>query len=97
VTKAADFPLPDARLGERVCLAIVPRPNASIAPMDLLYHLNGLGLSRRLAEMVRDGETTPRSVRWQGLRDFVAAKIMRRCGVQSREPCNRDCGNRSLC
>jgi acyl-CoA synthetase len=90
VAKAAAFPVPDARLGERVCLAIIPRPNASIAPMDLLSHLNRLGLSkydmpeyfielqsfpltasgkilkRRLAEMVRDGEITPQSVRWRG-------------------------------
>lgn len=90
VAKAAAFPVLDARLGERVCLAIILRPNASIAPMDLLSHLNRLGLSkydmpeyyielqsfpltpsgkvlkRRLAEMVREGEIKPQSVRWQG-------------------------------
>jgi acyl-CoA synthetase len=46
VAKAAAFPVADARLGERVCLAVILRPNASIAPMALLSHLNELGLSK---------------------------------------------------
>jgi acyl-CoA synthetase len=46
VAKAAAFPVADERLGERVCLAVIVRPNSSIAPMDLLAHLNELGLSK---------------------------------------------------
>jgi acyl-CoA synthetase (AMP-forming)/AMP-acid ligase II len=46
VAKAAAFPVADERLGERVCLAIIPRPDAAVAPMDLLSHLNDHGLSK---------------------------------------------------
>jgi acyl-CoA synthetase len=46
VAKAAAFPVSDARLGERVCLAVILRPNASITAMDLLSHLAKLGLSK---------------------------------------------------
>jgi acyl-CoA synthetase len=46
VAKAAAFPVADTRLGERVCLAVILRPGASIAPMDLLAHLAKLGLSK---------------------------------------------------
>jgi acyl-CoA synthetase len=46
VAKAAAFPVPDDRLGERVCLAVIPRPNETVAPMALLAHLNDHGLSK---------------------------------------------------
>ncbi len=46
VAKAAVFPVADERLGERVCLAVIPRANGSLAPMDLLRHLDALGLSK---------------------------------------------------
>lgn len=46
IAKAAAFPVADPRLGERVCLAVILRPDASIAPMALLSHLNELGLSK---------------------------------------------------
>jgi acyl-CoA synthetase len=46
VAKAAAFPVPDERLGERVCLAVIPRPNDTVAPMALLAHLNDHGLSK---------------------------------------------------
>jgi acyl-CoA synthetase len=46
VAKAAAFPVPDERLGERVCLAVIPRPNEAIAAMELLAHLNDHGLSK---------------------------------------------------
>jgi acyl-CoA synthetase len=35
----------DERLGERVCLAVIVRPNEVVAPMELLAHLNDHGLS----------------------------------------------------
>jgi acyl-CoA synthetase len=46
VTKAAAFPVADARLGERVCLAIIPRTSAAPAPLELLAHLDEQGLSK---------------------------------------------------
>jgi acyl-CoA synthetase len=46
VAKAAAFPVADKRLGERVCLAVILRPNQSVAPLELLAHLNDEGLSK---------------------------------------------------
>jgi acyl-CoA synthetase len=46
VAKAAAFPVADERLGERVCLAVILRPNHSVAPIELLAHLNDEGLSK---------------------------------------------------
>jgi acyl-CoA synthetase len=46
VAKAAAFAVPDERLGERVCLAVIPRANKSPAPMELLRHLSDQGLSK---------------------------------------------------
>jgi acyl-CoA synthetase len=46
VLQAAAFPVPDERLGERVCLAIVTRENAVVTAGEMLSHLDGEGLSR---------------------------------------------------
>ncbi len=46
VAKAAVFPVADERLGERVCLAVIPRTNGALAPMELLKHLSDQGLSK---------------------------------------------------
>jgi acyl-CoA synthetase len=46
IAKAAAFPVPDQRLGEKVCLAIIAKPNLSVEPMAMLAHLNDLGLSK---------------------------------------------------
>jgi acyl-CoA synthetase len=46
VAKAAVFAVADERLGERVCLAVIPRANAAPAPMELLKHLSDQGLSK---------------------------------------------------
>jgi len=45
VARAAAFAVPDRRLGEKVCLAIVPQGTASPQPMALLAHLRESGLS----------------------------------------------------
>lgn len=42
VEKAAAFPVPDERLGERVCIALI----GSVEPDALLEHLDQLGLSK---------------------------------------------------
>jgi acyl-CoA synthetase (AMP-forming)/AMP-acid ligase II len=46
IEKAAAFPVADARLGERVCLAVVARGDRQIDPEALLEHLDASGLSR---------------------------------------------------
>lgn len=47
IEKAAAFPVDDARLGERVCLAVVPRHGMPVDPAGILEHLDASGLSRR--------------------------------------------------
>lgn len=46
VSKAAAFPVADARLGERVCLAIIPREPPGPGAQEMLAHLDAAGLSR---------------------------------------------------
>ena len=46
VQRAAAVPVKDARLGERVCLAVVFRAGKSIPPDELLAHLDAAGLSK---------------------------------------------------
>ena len=47
IAKAAAFPAPDERLGERVCLAVILAEGAAAPPEDdVLRHLNVGGLSR---------------------------------------------------
>ena len=47
IAKAAAFPAPDERLGERVCLAVILAEGAAAPPEDdVLQHLNVGGLSR---------------------------------------------------
>jgi acyl-CoA synthetase len=46
VQRAAALPVKDARLGEKVCLAVVFRAGQDITPADLLLHLDAAGLSK---------------------------------------------------
>ncbi len=46
VDKAAAIPLPDDRLGEKVCLVIMPAAGARPGPEQILRHLEAEGLSR---------------------------------------------------
>src|SRR5438045_4372549 len=46
VEQAAAVPLADPRLGERVCLAIVPNANAHPGMSEILEHLAAAGVSR---------------------------------------------------
>lgn len=46
VDKVSAVPVPDERLGERVCLVVQPRQGAAIDPYELLDHLAAEGLSR---------------------------------------------------
>ena len=44
--KAAAFGVPDDRLGERVCLAVIPVAGQSLEGMSMLTHLDAQGLSK---------------------------------------------------
>jgi acyl-CoA synthetase len=46
VDKVAAFPVPDARLGEKVCLAVVARAGQMVDDGALFAHLEAAGLSR---------------------------------------------------
>jgi acyl-CoA synthetase (AMP-forming)/AMP-acid ligase II len=46
VARAAAFPVPDARLGEKLCLAVVLHPGREAGAEAILAHLDALGLSR---------------------------------------------------
>lgn len=46
VARAAAFPVADARLGEKVCLAVSLREGTALSPDALLQHLDAAGLSR---------------------------------------------------
>ncbi|MGH7091181.1 MAG: class I adenylate-forming enzyme family protein [Stellaceae bacterium] len=46
MARAAAFPIADARLGEKVCLAVVFRDGMMATADDLLRHLDALGLSK---------------------------------------------------
>ena len=46
VERATAFPVADARLGERVCLAVVARKNMRAEPEAILSHLDAAGLPR---------------------------------------------------
>jgi acyl-CoA synthetase (AMP-forming)/AMP-acid ligase II len=46
VLRAAAVAVKDARLGEKVCLAVALRPGQSVTPDELLKHLDSAGLSK---------------------------------------------------
>jgi acyl-CoA synthetase len=46
VARCAAFPVPDPRLGEKVCLAVIAEEGAPIDPDALLRHLHDEGLSK---------------------------------------------------
>jgi len=46
VARAAVLPVPDARLGEKVCLAVMYKPGLTASARALLAHLDESGLSR---------------------------------------------------
>ncbi|MFL6947172.1 MAG: AMP-binding enzyme, partial [Xanthobacteraceae bacterium] len=46
VERAAAIPVRDARLGEKVCLAVVYRAGGRLEPEGLLAHLEAAGLSK---------------------------------------------------
>src|SRR5690606_6679085 len=45
VERVAAFPVPDERLGEKMCLAVIPLPGCSVEGREILVHLDAHGLS----------------------------------------------------
>ncbi len=46
VQRALAVPVKDARLGEKVCLAVMLKAGLTVTPEDVLAHLDALGLSK---------------------------------------------------
>jgi acyl-CoA synthetase len=46
IARCAAFAVADQRLGEKVCLAVIPHDRESVEPEELLTHLHRAGLSR---------------------------------------------------
>jgi acyl-CoA synthetase (AMP-forming)/AMP-acid ligase II len=46
IQRVAAVPVPDRRLGERVCLAVMFKPGKAASPEEILQHLDHLGLSK---------------------------------------------------
>lgn len=46
ILKSAAFPMPDDRLGEKVCLAVICQPGFDLGAEDVLLHLHEAGLSK---------------------------------------------------
>ena len=46
IARCAAFPVFDRRLGEKVCLAVIPQEGTSVEPAEVLTHLHRAGLSR---------------------------------------------------
>lgn len=46
IERAAAIPVKDARLGERVCIVVMPKKDTHIDPVELLDHLRAHGLSK---------------------------------------------------
>ena len=87
VAKAAAFPVADERLGERVCLAVIPRTNEALAPMELLQASQRPGLVqvRHARILYRAGELSAHRER-QGAQ-APAGRDGRTEACSSRSPC----------
>jgi acyl-CoA synthetase len=60
VERVAAVPVADARLGEKVCLAVMWRAGARVAPAEMLAHLDAMGLSKYdMPEYVLDIDQIP--------------------------------------
>lgn len=46
VSRAAAVPVPDERLGEKVCLVVEPQVGLAVSAESILHHLDEAGLSK---------------------------------------------------
>lgn len=87
----AAFPVADARLGEKVCLAYVARPGQAAEPGELLRHLDESGLSRfDMPEYMLELDALPLTasgkIRKRDLLDWVAEGRVQPVAVRWRNP-----------
>jgi acyl-CoA synthetase len=76
VSRAAAMPVPDNRLGEKVCLAVTLRPGHKMAPDELLAHLDRSGLSRYdMPEYYIELESIPLTASGKILKLGIAAQL----------------------
>jgi acyl-CoA synthetase len=77
VARAAVLPVPDERLGEKVCLAFTLRPGEAVAPIDLLTHLDRSGLSRYdMPEYYLELKEIPLTASGKILKTGLAAQVL---------------------
>jgi acyl-CoA synthetase len=82
VIKAAAFPVADERMGEKVCLAVILRHKGAVRPLELLDHLDRVGLSKYdmpeyYIEMEAFPLTASGKVLKRGLTDLVASGALK--------------------
>lgn len=76
IARAAALPVPDERLGERVCLAVMLRPGKALEPEALLAHLDEAGLSRYdMPEFYLDLPEIPLTASGKILKRAVQAEV----------------------
>ncbi|MFL6798118.1 MAG: class I adenylate-forming enzyme family protein [Xanthobacteraceae bacterium] len=89
VVKAAAFPVPDQRLGERVCLAIIASGKEGVTGREILRHLEDLGLSKYdLPEWYLELESFPLTPSGKVLKRRLAELV--REGALSPQPLRGD-------
>lgn len=77
VDKAVAFAVPDARLGEKVCLAVVRKPGQPLPDEALLRHLDENGLSRYdMPEYLLDVESLPMTASGKVLKRDLAERVV---------------------
>jgi acyl-CoA synthetase len=75
VAKAAAFPMPDARLGEKVCLAVIPVAGRTVEADEILAHLAAQGLSKfDMPEYFLSVDTLPLTASGKILKRELAAQ-----------------------
>lgn len=77
VARAAALPVPDQRLGEKVCLAVMLRPDSAVTPDEVLAHLDRCGLSRYdMPEYFLKLDEIPLTASGKILKRDIAAQIV---------------------
>jgi acyl-CoA synthetase len=83
IEMAAAFAVPDERLGERVCLAVVAKPGVQVAPDRLLAGLEENGLSRyEMPEFLLSVSTMPLTASGK----IIKRELMRRVAEGEVQP-----------
>ena len=76
IARAAALPVADARLGEKVCLAVMRKPGQEVTAEALLAHLDAAGLSRYdMPEFFLDLPEIPLTASGKILKRGVAAEV----------------------